>query len=284
MFIVTGATGNTGSVVAKTLLDKGLPVRVVVRSEEKGKHWREQGAEVAIANLQDADVLTKALAGGKVLYLMNPPNEQAESAFEETEKNIAAANTAIENSSLEKLVVLSSEGAQHASGTGLILTNHRFEEAFKNARIPTTFVRAAYFMENWNSSLETVKNDGVLPSFVQPLDKQFWQVAAEDIGRVAAEAMLETSDGLQIKELAGFMVSSNDVAAAFSKVLGREIKAVAVPEEQWLDIFKTFSSPKNAEGYVEMTRAMNADLATFETDDLIKGTVTVEDYARKVLQ
>lgn len=284
MFIVTGATGQTGSVVAKTLLDKGLPVRVIVRSEEKGKQWKDLGAEVAVADIQDADALTKAFEGGKVLYLMNPPNEQSESMFDEAEKNIKAYQTAIKNSSLEKLVVLSSEGAHLSSGTGPILTNHRIEETFKNSGIPTTFVRAAYFMENWNSSLESVKNEGVLPSFVQPLDKKVPQVDTEDIGRTAAEAMLEKSDGVQIKELAGFEVSPNDVAAAFSKVLGKEIKAVPVPEEQWLEIFKTFLSPVNAEAYVEMTKAINSGFATFETDEQIKGTVTVEDYARKVLQ
>jgi hypothetical protein len=36
MFVVTGVTGNTGSVVASTLLAAGKPVRVVVRDAKKG--------------------------------------------------------------------------------------------------------------------------------------------------------------------------------------------------------------------------------------------------------
>ena len=68
MYIVSGATGQTGSVVARTLLEKDLPVRVIVRSEEKGKPWKDLGAEVAVADVQDAESLTKALEGGKALY------------------------------------------------------------------------------------------------------------------------------------------------------------------------------------------------------------------------
>ncbi len=284
MYIVSGATGQTGSVVAQTLLEKDLPVRVIVRSEEKGKPWKDLGAEVAVADVQDAESLTKALEGGKVLYLMNPPNEQSENMFVETEKVIKAFQTAIGNSSLEKLVVLSSIGAHLPSGTGPIVTNHLLEQAFGNLDISTTFVRAAYFMENWNSVLDTVKSEGILPSFFQPLDKKIPQVSVEDIGRIAAEAMLENSEGVQIKKLAGFPYSPNDVAEAFSKVLGKEVKAVAVPEEQWMETLKTFSSQRNAEAYYEMMQWVNSGSITFETGNQIEGKVTIEDYAGKALK
>ncbi len=284
MYIVSGATGQTGSVVAQTLLEKSLPVRVIIRSKEKGKVWKDLGAEVAIADVQNAESLTKVLEGGKVLYLMNPPNEQAEDMFAETEKVIKAYQTAIGNSSLEKLVVLSSIGAHLPSGTGPIVTNHLLEQAFGNLEIPTTFIRPPSFMENWNPVLETVKSEGILPSFFQPLDKKIPQIATEDIGRIAAEAMLENSEGMQIKELAGFPNSPNDVAEAFSKVLGREVKAVAIPENQWLEIMKTFSSRRNAEAYYEMFQAANSDFLTFETANQIEGKVTIEDYAGKVLK
>lgn len=165
MYIVSGATGNTGSVVAKILLEKGLPVRVIVRSEEKGKALKDLGAEIAVADLQNTDAVSEALKGGTILYLMNPPSYQSENQFLEAEKIIKSFQLAIGRNSLEKIVALSSIGAQHASGTGNILTTHRLEKAFENSSIPITFVRAGSFMENWNSVLETVKTNGVLPSF-----------------------------------------------------------------------------------------------------------------------
>jgi len=284
MYIVSGATGQTGSVVAKTLLKKDLPVRVIVRSEEKGAVFEKLGAEVAVADLQNADALTEALQGGKVLYLMNPPAYQAEDLFAETGKVIEAFQTAIENSALEKIVVLSSIGGHLSSGTGNILTAYKLEQAFGNLDIPVTFVRAGGFMENWNGVLETAKTQGVLPSFYQPLDRKVPQVAAADIGRVVAEAMQEKTEGKEVKELAGFWTSPEETAEAFGKVLGKEVKAVPVPENQWTNILKNHNSPKNAASMVEMLAGFNSGHIKFETENQIAGKLTVEDFAREALK
>ena len=284
MYIVSGATGNTGSVVAKTLLEKGLPVRVIVRRREKGAAFAKLGADVAVADLQDAAALTEALNGGKVLYLMNPPAHQAEDLFVETQKVIAAFRTAIENATLEKIVVLSSIGGQIASGTGNILTAYKLEQAFGDLHIPVTFIRAASFMENWNSVLETAKTQGILPSFFQPLDRKIPQVAAADIGRTAADAMQEKTVGKEVKELAGFWISPAETAEAFGKVLGKEVKAVLIPEVQWLDILKTFNSPKNAASSSEMFKGFNSGYIKFETENPIAGKITIEDFAREALK
>lgn len=284
MYIVSGATGQTGSVVAKTLLEKGLPVRVIVRSQEKGAAFEKLGAEVAVADLKNADALTEALRGGKVLYLMNPPAYQAEDLFAETQKVIEAFQTAIENSALEKIVVLSSVGGHLSSGTGNILTAYKLEQAFGNLDIPVTFVRAGSFMENWNGVLETAKTQGVLPSFYQPLDRKVPQVAAADIGRVAAFAMQEKTEGKEVKELAGFWTSPEETAEAFGKVLGKEVKAVPVPENQWTDILKNHNSPKNAASLAEMFAGYNSGHIKFETENQIAGKITVEDFAREALK
>ncbi len=282
MYIVSGATGQTGSVVARTLLDKGLPVRVIVRSEDKGKAWQERGAEIAVADVQNAVGLKEALKGGKALYLVNPLNYQSDDLFVETEKVIAAFRTAIENSQIEKLVVLSGISAHLSTGTGVVGTLHRLEQAFKDPGIRTTFVRPPSFMENWNSTLETVKKEGILPSFFQPLDKKVPHISVEDVGREAAIAMLENWDGLRIVELAGIEYSPIEVAEAFSRVLGKDVQPIAIPENQWLDIFSTFCSPRNAELMVELERGINSGHLTFETEDQRSCSVTIEDYAKKV--
>lgn len=284
MYIVTGATGNTGSIVAKTLLEKGLPVRVVVRSEEKGKAWKDLGAEVAVAELSDKDALTKAFEGGKVLYLMNPPNYQSKDLLVETDENIEAVQAALKNSTIEKLVVLSSAGAFLGEGTGLIQTLHKIEEAFKTSEIPVTFVRPPNFMENWSANLETIETQGVLPSFFEPLDVKFPQISVEDIGREIVNAMLEETEGVQYKELAGILYSVEDVAAAFSKHLGKEIKAVPISEEQWMDIFRTFASERNAELNYEMFQWFKSNSPIFSSENQIESTVTIDEYVRRTLQ
>jgi uncharacterized protein YbjT (DUF2867 family) len=54
MYLITGVSGNTGAAAATALLEKSQPVRVLVRSDEKGRPWRDKGAEVAVASLDDA--------------------------------------------------------------------------------------------------------------------------------------------------------------------------------------------------------------------------------------
>src|SRR5580704_14590954 len=73
MFAVAGVSGHTGRVVAETLLGQNKPVRVIVRDAAKGEDWKKRGAEVGLADLDDADALTQALRGASGAYLLLPP-------------------------------------------------------------------------------------------------------------------------------------------------------------------------------------------------------------------
>jgi uncharacterized protein YbjT (DUF2867 family) len=74
MYVVTGATGHTGNVVAKALLTRGEKVRVVGRNADRLKALAAEGAEPFAADLTDTVSVTKALAGMKAVYVMMPPN------------------------------------------------------------------------------------------------------------------------------------------------------------------------------------------------------------------
>src|SRR6266576_2040536 len=73
-FVVAGVSGNTGKVVAESLLAQKRGVKVVVRDSAKGEPWKAKGAEVAVADLGDADALARALRGAEGAYLLIPPN------------------------------------------------------------------------------------------------------------------------------------------------------------------------------------------------------------------
>jgi uncharacterized protein YbjT (DUF2867 family) len=89
------------------------------------------------------------------------------------------------------------------------------EAAFTRGRAAATFVRAAYFMENWGGSLFGVAQ-GVLPSFLLA-DKAIPLVATRDIGIAAARLLAEGGSGKRVIELAGPReYSPRDVAAALA--------------------------------------------------------------------
>jgi uncharacterized protein YbjT (DUF2867 family) len=74
MYVITGATGNTGSVIAERLLKAGQKVRVVGRDRKRLEKFTEKGAESFIADATDRGALTSAFAGAKAVYAMVPPN------------------------------------------------------------------------------------------------------------------------------------------------------------------------------------------------------------------
>lgn len=73
MYVVFGASGQTGSAVADTLLEKRPPVRVVLRSDKTADAWRAKGADVAFADLNDTQAMTDAMRNADTVYALNPP-------------------------------------------------------------------------------------------------------------------------------------------------------------------------------------------------------------------
>src|ERR1700722_1655725 len=74
MFVVLGASGNTGKVVAEALLRQKQKVRVVLHDAAKGKVWSAAGANLAMADVDERATLERAFSGTKGVYVLLPPN------------------------------------------------------------------------------------------------------------------------------------------------------------------------------------------------------------------
>src|SRR5512141_1084825 len=101
MYLVAGVSGNTGSAAASALLEKGQPVRVLVRSEENGKPWKDKGAEGAVASLEDAAGLTRALKGVKGAYVLVPPDVKTPDYMGRGRRFIGAITEALGNARVQ---------------------------------------------------------------------------------------------------------------------------------------------------------------------------------------
>ena len=108
MYVVTGVTGHTGSVVAQALLDREQSVKVIVRTAKQGESWKQKGAEVAVCSLEEARSFAKALEGATGAYLLVPPNYQTAHHVEDRRNLIDAMAVSVAQSRLPHVVFLSS--------------------------------------------------------------------------------------------------------------------------------------------------------------------------------
>ena len=282
MFVVVGATGNTGSAVVDTMLSKKQPVRVVVRSADKGAAWKAKGAEVAVASLDDVPALTKAFEGATGVYLMVPPNYGAIAWLSDQQARMDRAAEAVVKSGVSHVVYLSSIGGQLPSGTGPIRAVHYGEGKLTGAMTHLTILRPPYFMENWVPVIGAAKAQGVLPTFIAPQAK-IPMIAARDIGRIGAERLMAGGRGKQIVELAGpEEYSPEQVATVLGQILGKAVTAQHAPLSAVIPTFKLFGfSDEAAKLFEEMYASFSTGAVGYETPDkLVRGTVTLQEALR----
>lgn len=290
MFVVTGVSGNTGSVVADRLLAAGAKVRVVVRSAEKGEPWKARGAEVAVASVEDVDALAAALSGASGAYLLIPPPGPEVQGILARGRRIADGFVqALTRSPVGHVVLLSSVGAQHPDKTGPIAALHHAEQVLSGlAGTRLTFVRAAYFMENLGGMLGAVLGAGVLPSLASPT-LSFPMVATKDIGEVAADALLHPKaqpGAPEIIELSGpAEYSISDAAAAFGQALNKAVHAVPVPREGVVPALMQAGLGAEMAGlYLEMSVGMDEGRVAFAgAGRPVRGKVTLAEQVGRLV-
>jgi uncharacterized protein YbjT (DUF2867 family) len=286
MFVVVGATGNTGSAVADTLLSRKQPVRIVVRSADKGAAWKAKGAEIAVASLDDVSALTKAFEGAKSVYLLVPPNYGAAAWLADQRARMDRAADAVRKSGIGHVVFLSSIGGHIAEGTGPIRAARYGEQVLGGAVKNLTILRPCYFMDNWAPVLGAAKGQGVLPTFIAP-QAMVPMISTRDIGRVGAEQLMAGGKGNQIVELAGpEEYSPQQVAAVLGQILGREVSAQHAPLSAVVPTFKSFGfSDEAAKLFEEMYTSFSTGAIGYEHPaSVIRGRVALSEALKGLVK
>lgn len=277
-YVVAGVTGHTGAAVAQTLLEGGRKLRVLVRDAAKAERWRKRGAHVAVADLSNAHDLAAALRGAEAAYFLLPPVPPATTGVRGRAKRIFDAMVqAIGATDLKHVVFLSSQGAQHADGTGPVVMLHDAEQELKTLKTPVTFLRACYFMENWAPALPDAK-EGLLNTFL-PADLRWDHVAAQDVGHTAAQLLLEHPKAHRVVELAGpEAVGPAEVAQVLSRLLGTEVEPLVEPLDQVAEAFTGMGfSPEYAGMFQHLYQAIASGLMRWEHPETVRrGKETLE--------
>lgn len=223
MIVVTGATGQVGSKIVAKLLSKGKKVKALGRNQEKLNDFKEQGAIVENVEPNDVTALTNAFTGAEVVFLILPPNFQAEN-FEQFHNEIGQAQIeAIINAGVKNVIFLSSQGASNFEKTGVVAGVGRQEvrlNKLKNVNVLS--IRPTYFMENILALIPMVETVGFIGT---PIKKNvsLGLIATEDIAEIAAQklANLDFAGKSHIDLLGDRDYTHIEVAEIIGKAFGK---------------------------------------------------------------
>lgn len=230
--LVTGATGNTGAPLVELLVQRGTPVRAMVRGEAAaarladdyaarfGAAVTEAGLEVVVADFDRPEQLAAAVKGVSAAYLVTPSSARAQDQQEQFVKLAAHAGVG-------QLVKLSQLGADESSPVRFLRYHAAVERQIRERRLGYTFLRPNLYFQGLLALAATVREHGRL---VAPIgDARVSAIDVRDIAAVAAAALTEPGHVGAAYTLTGpDALTHDDIAAALSTATGRDVAFVDV--------------------------------------------------------
>jgi len=262
MYAILGATGNTGSAIANALLDAGEQVTVIGRDANKLESFKNRGAKVRVGSIEDTQFLTNAFEGAKAVYALIPPKYDSTDLLQ---YQIDASNsiaTAIKNADVKNIVSLSSQGANHTSGTGVVLGLNKMENILNSVDgLNTLHLRPGYFMENSLVLIPLIKEQGIIGGALKA-DLTFPAIATKDISDYAKKRLLSLDfQGNNYQDLLGQRnVSYGELANVYGKAIGKpEMPYIEFSYEDFRGalIEQNGFSENVADQFIEFTKSFN---------------------------
>jgi uncharacterized protein YbjT (DUF2867 family) len=296
---VVGATGAQGGGLVRAILaDRNgeFRVRALTRNpdSDKARALAAAGAELVRADLDDQASLERAFAGAHGVFALtnfwehfSPEKELAQAGNQARAAKAAGVHHVIW-STLEdtrRWVPLGDDRLPTLQGRYKVPHFDAKGEAdniFRVLGVPTTFLLTAFYWDNliYFGAGPHKGADGRLAISFPLGDKKLPSIAVEDIGK-AAYAIFKRGDEFinRTVGIAGEHLSGQEMAAALSRALGREIVYNAVTPETYRGLgfpgaddmgnmfqFKRdFNEDFRAVRSIDFTRDLNPELQSFET-------------------
>lgn len=249
---VTGATGQLGQLVIKSLLNKGVnasDIISVVRNPEKAAAMAAQGIEVRQADYNDSEALNKALQGIDRLLLIS--GNDLEQRAEQHQKVIEAAKH-------NNVGFIAYTSLLKADTSSLLLAvDHKATEiVMKDSGIPYTFLRNSWYLENYTSNLGQFLSMGAIMGSAG--EGKVSAASRQDYATAAAEVLSGEGHENKIYELGGESFSMTELAQTLSNASGKSIVYNDMPTEAYKEVLLSTGMP---EGFASILANADAGLA-----------------------
>ena len=216
--LITGATGNVGEAVIKSLVTSKADIEILAGARKALPKRYPYSSPAVIAVRFDFDVIETirlALEQTDILFLLRPPQIADAKKYFEPVIDLAEENR------VEHVVFLSVQGAEENS----FIPHHKIEKLISKSSLDFTFLRPAYFMQNFTTSLkkDLVENDLI---YLPAGRAKFTLIDVDDIGRTAAELLIHpmTHQNKAYDLTNNEQLSFSEMAHYLSEGLGRKIK------------------------------------------------------------
>ncbi len=263
MYIITGATGNTGHRIAEALLKAGKPVTAIGRSAEKLSALVAQGAIAAVGDLEDSAFLTQTFRGATAVYALIPPHFATDD-FRAYQGRVADAFvTALRANQVPNIVTLSSMGSHLPENNGVLNGLYYFEQQLNAIEgLNALHLRAGYFMENFFSSVGMVDMVNGLAGFPIKGDIPMAMAHTQDIATKAFQHLLALDfEGKLVEMVAGPRdYTLNEAASILGAAIGKpDLAWIFFPYDQArAAMIQNGLNPNLADLYIEFCQLANA--------------------------
>ena len=284
--VISTPAGNIGKRLTARLLDAGEQLTLISRHPEKVAEFAARGAKVLNGSLENSDFVNEATRGAKTLFWLSPPDMQSTDFRARQGRLGRIAAFAVRKNRIPRVVNLSSFGAHHSSGVGVVNGLFDVEQALNATDADVLHLRPTFFMENYLHSIGSIKG---MNSIFMPVSGEIKMpmIATRDIADVAAAQILDSSwHGRRTLTLFGPRERSfNENAEVFTNVLNRKINHVAVPGSAAKDAMMGMGlSADVASLMVEFNGAMDSGLVWEGAGDVPdkRGSTDFETFVREV--
>ncbi|WP_316837030.1 NAD(P)H-binding protein [Pedobacter nutrimenti] len=286
---IAGSLGNIGKPLTEKLIAAGHQVTVISSSSDRKQDIEALGAEASIGSVSDALFLKNAFTGADAVFTMTPPNMGGSNVIANMAEAGKAFVTAITESGVKRVVMLSSIGADLAQGTGPIIGLHRIEQLFHQIEeVSITYLRAGYFYTNYYNDIPMIKGMGIMggnlfANTIIPL------VHPKDIAYAVAEELEITPAGQNVKYIISDVKSPSEIAGIIGVAIGKpDLPWVEFTDEQFLQGALQAGIPEEmAKLYKEMGAGIrNGEIPKDWVDQgsVVTGKIKFAEFAEEFAQ
>jgi uncharacterized protein YbjT (DUF2867 family) len=294
MNLVAGATGLLGSEICRQLVDKGKPVRALVRktsNPETVERLKASGAEIIEGDLKDRASLDKGCQNVKAVIttVATTLSRQADDSIQKTDlEGQRSLVDAAREAGVEHFVYISISGGSFSAQSSFIAARRAVEEQLKQSGMTYTILRPGLFMEVWLSAHPAVGFDAPNARarvFGTGEGKLGW-VSLGDVARFAVEVLDHPAGRDAIIEVGSQWLSHMEIIRICEEESGRRFDVEHVPEEV---IEEQLNAPDEyAQTFGHLMRAMaRGESRPLVDEGLLRKfpvqTLSVRDYMKRVL-